>query len=150
MAHAAGVRHRHVVNGVAHHHRLARRRPGLEQRCFEHGGVRLGGMAVGGLQGREARAHAVTREAGEQAAVAHPGRHAQGAARLVETFDERGHARIERLLEPALAAGCAEIRLVGLEREAMLLITRIRRQLEQRLRQAQADDAAHRCAIGGG
>ena len=98
---AGGVRHGHVVAGVAHHQRLAGIAAGLAHRRLEHARMRLAGVAVGGLQAREQRAQPVM---GEDAVEARPplaGRHPEQMPAPVELAQRRERPGIERLVQAA-------------------------------------------------
>src|SRR3546814_4857555 len=60
--HAGGAGHGHIKAGVADHDGRFRRRAGVGDGLLDHRGMRLGRMAIGGLEGDEAARKARSEE----------------------------------------------------------------------------------------
>ena len=97
-ADAGRPRHRHVEGRIADHDAVARRGAGLGERLLEHGRMRLRGVIVGGLDGREDALPAVPLEEMRNPAAGLAGRDAEDDLVTAGKLREKlGGARKERL-----------------------------------------------------
>ncbi len=114
-----------VVSGAA---------PASAIACCDHRRVRLGRVAVGGLQRDEALREAVAVEAERQPAVRLAGRDREQPAVRLERIEQLGNAVEQRLFDAPLGAGALEMLLVAFGEHHVPFALLIRASARQSLR----------------